>query len=176
MINKRIKSATLFPNGMIMVFGTDGEQIPELQGAYSLDLHKRILLEAIDNAVIRGFDILPYGFVKHAEDWLEQWNPEGKTWEEIQELCGNVDNKPTVNEDANENANTGSDIDTHKLKSVLSTLEDELEKSSEGIGQAKWEGNQLNEFYNNGKHEAFEIAVSKLKPFFETNNIEIKSE
>lgn len=174
MINKRIKSSTLFPTGMIATFNMEGEQIGELQGAYSVELHKRILLEASDNAVIRGFDILPHGFVKHAKDFVEYWKTQDKAWEEIQELTGEVESKEKAEENIEQK---NQEINIHQLKCILLIFEKELENATEGIGQAKWDANQLNEFYHNGKHEAFEIAVNKLKLFFETNNIEqIKSE
>ena len=86
MINRRVKSSTLFPNGMIVTFGTDGEQIGELQGAYAIDLHKRILLESIDGAMIRGFDILPHGFNVHAKDWVDLWIEKDMGWDEINEI------------------------------------------------------------------------------------------
>ena len=32
----------LFPNGMVVTFNTDLEQVPELQGKYTTDLYEKI--------------------------------------------------------------------------------------------------------------------------------------
>ena len=48
----------LFPTGVLSVFDSNGEQIPELQGTYSIDKHKRILLEAMDECKYEGFNQL----------------------------------------------------------------------------------------------------------------------
>lgn len=43
----RVKLATYWQNGMVMVFGYDGEQIPELQGRYE-DMRAKVLAAADD--------------------------------------------------------------------------------------------------------------------------------
>lgn len=59
---KRISSATLFPNGMLAVFDTNGKRVGELQGAYSIEKHRDIYIEAADHCEFKGFHILPEGF------------------------------------------------------------------------------------------------------------------
>jgi hypothetical protein len=83
---KRIKNTYLFPNGNLAVFGFDGQQIPELQGAYSIDKHKRILLEAREDCEFSGFDILPIGFIEHAKRFSDYFKERGLSWEEIEEV------------------------------------------------------------------------------------------
>ena len=69
-LTKRVKSAFLFPNGMLVACGIDDQQIPELNGPYSINKHKRIILESCDDCEFKGFDILPDGFVRLANDIL----------------------------------------------------------------------------------------------------------
>lgn len=82
---KRITSAYLFSNGNLVVCDKDG-QIPELQGPYSIELHKRILLEATDNCEFRGFSALPNGFVLHARSWADSFRDKNLSYEEIKQL------------------------------------------------------------------------------------------
>lgn len=37
-----VSSAYRWKNGMVMVFDTTGRQVPQLQGEYCVDLHRRI--------------------------------------------------------------------------------------------------------------------------------------
>lgn len=84
---KRVKTAYLFPNnGMLVTIDVNGQQIGELQGAYSIDTHKRILLEAMDNCEFNGFDILPFRFTKHAREWAELWRERNMSMEDIDNL------------------------------------------------------------------------------------------
>lgn len=82
---KRVKNVYLFPNGNLAAFDLTGEQIPELQGTYSIEKHKRILLEADDWCKFEGFHILPIGFIQHAID-VNYFREKNMSWEEIKEL------------------------------------------------------------------------------------------
>jgi len=44
----KIAATYLFDNGMVMTFGTDGQQIPELQGKHTPELRQKII-EASDS-------------------------------------------------------------------------------------------------------------------------------
>jgi hypothetical protein len=83
---KRVHSAYLFPNGNLAACDTMGNQIPELQGAYSIDKHKRILLEASDACMFKGFSVLPPGFIKHAYEWAVFFRERNMSFEEIENL------------------------------------------------------------------------------------------
>lgn len=85
-LTKRVKDAFLFPNGNLAVCDAAGEQICELQGMYSIDKHKRILLERLDNCVLHGFEALPEGFYRTANEWAIYFRLKNLSWEEIQEL------------------------------------------------------------------------------------------
>lgn len=85
-LKKRVKSAYLFPNGNLGAFNIEGQQIGELQGAYSIDKHKRILLEATDNCDFKGFNILPIGFITHAKDYADYFRQKNISWEDIENL------------------------------------------------------------------------------------------
>ena len=80
---KRVKSVYLFENGNLAVFDRNGEQICELQGLYSLDKHKRIMLEASDDCEFNGFHILPSGFKQTVVLWLTYFADKHLSWEEI---------------------------------------------------------------------------------------------
>lgn len=80
---KRVQNAYLFPNGNIAAFDENGEQIPELQGPYSIETHYRLLLERLDNCKLEGFNVLPAGFIKHANDKAEYFRDQNLSWEEI---------------------------------------------------------------------------------------------
>lgn len=67
-INKRIKAAFLFENGNLAVIDTAGNQVGELQGPYSIEKHQRILIEAVSGCEMNGFEILPKGFIAHANE------------------------------------------------------------------------------------------------------------
>ena len=86
MINKRVKNAYLFDNGNLAAFDIAGEQIPELQGAYSIETHKRILLEAMDDCEFNGFYSLPPGFNIAAKQYADYFKKQNLSWEEIQAL------------------------------------------------------------------------------------------
>lgn len=83
---KRVKSAFLFPNGNLAACDSAGEHIPELQGPYSIDKHKRILLEATDDCEFNGFQILPGGFCQAARDWSDHFRKQNMSYEEIQAI------------------------------------------------------------------------------------------
>ena len=83
---KRVQSAYLFPNGNLVAFDAAGEQISELQGAYSIDKHKRILLEAMDTCEFKGFGILPSGFQTSADNWARYFREQNMSVEEIENL------------------------------------------------------------------------------------------
>lgn len=83
---KRAQKVFLLDNGMIVTFDVKGTQISELQGAYSIDLHKRILLEACQGCTLNGFEILPSGFLQHVNAWFNYWKFKNLSWNEINEL------------------------------------------------------------------------------------------
>lgn len=86
MLNKRIKAAYLFENGNLAAIDTDGQQVPELQGAYSIDTHKRIILESTDYCSFTGFEILPSGFLRTVNSYCDYFRSKNMSWEEINEL------------------------------------------------------------------------------------------
>jgi hypothetical protein len=45
-----------FSNGMIMTFDGDGNQMPDLQGEYSKELHKEIVDASTNETKWSGFD------------------------------------------------------------------------------------------------------------------------
>lgn len=83
---KRAKDVYLFPTGMLAVCGEDGQQIPELQGPYSIVLHRRIMLEALDECIFIGFEILPFEFCQVVRNWLKHWHDKNLSWDEIHAL------------------------------------------------------------------------------------------
>lgn len=85
-LKKRVANAYLFPNGNLAAFNFEGEQIGELQGAYAIDTHKRILLEAMDDCKFLGFNILSSGFIKHAKDYADYFREQNLSFEDIQSL------------------------------------------------------------------------------------------
>lgn len=85
-MEQRVVAAFLFPNGNLAVFDKNGNQIPELQTQYSIETHKRILLEAVDGCEFHGFDILPYGFITAAWDWADYFRKQNMSYEEIKNL------------------------------------------------------------------------------------------
>lgn len=85
-LKKRVQTAFLFPNGVLAACDARGEQIPELQGAYSIDKHKRICLEALPDCKFNGFHILPDGFFSAVDSWLEYFADKNMSWEEINDI------------------------------------------------------------------------------------------
>lgn len=83
---KRVKDAYLFPNGNLVACDAAGNQISELQDPYSIDKHKRILLEAMDNCEFKGFGILPAGFQTSASLWARYFREQNLSFEEIENL------------------------------------------------------------------------------------------
>ena len=81
--HKRVKDVYLFPNGNFAVFDLGGSQISELQGPYSVTLHKRILIEAREDCEFKGLHILPPGFIENANTFAKHCNDKGMSWEEI---------------------------------------------------------------------------------------------
>jgi len=82
---KRVKKAYLFETGNLSVFDEAGQHIPELEGTYSIDKHKRIFLEAADGFKFDGQHILPFGFMKTAWEWSVYFREKGIPWEEAKE-------------------------------------------------------------------------------------------
>lgn len=83
---QRVKSAFLFDNGMIAACDLSGQQIPELQGSYSIEGHKRLLLEALDNCEFTGFESVPMGWLRTVNAWFNHFKHQSLSWEEITEL------------------------------------------------------------------------------------------
>ena len=50
-----IKSSYLFPNWMIVTYGHGGDQLPDYQGKYTEDLHRKILERADSKTEMHGF-------------------------------------------------------------------------------------------------------------------------
>ena len=44
-----------FPNGMVAVCGKDDQQIPELQGRYTKELHQKIIDNSTPETIWKGF-------------------------------------------------------------------------------------------------------------------------
>ncbi len=84
---KRIRYAYLFQNigGVINVYDDNGDKIPEFTQYYSIELHKRIILEALDNCDFSGFDVLPNGFHSEVKKMIE-YRKQNMSWEEYKEL------------------------------------------------------------------------------------------
>jgi hypothetical protein len=85
-LQKRVKSAYLFPTGILAVCDIKGEQIPELQGTYSIEKHMRILLERFDDCEFQGFGILPPGFCQTAFAKADYFRGRNLSYEEIQKI------------------------------------------------------------------------------------------
>jgi len=83
---KKIKAAYYFPNGNLAVIDNNGNQYGELQGAYSIDKHKRILLEANDDCEFKGFDDIPDSMTNSAKSWANFFREKNMSFEEIQKL------------------------------------------------------------------------------------------
>lgn len=76
-----IKEALLMANGNLMVSDKNGKQIAELQGQYSFETHKRILLASDENTKITGFEIIPPSFKREIKDFVSFWKAKGWTYE-----------------------------------------------------------------------------------------------
>ncbi len=85
-LEKRVLHAYLFPNGNLATFDFGGSQIPELQGQYSIETHKRILLEARDDCEFKGFGMLPPSFTVTAKEWADYWRNKNMGFDDIQKL------------------------------------------------------------------------------------------
>lgn len=64
----KIKSAFLFDTGMIVSFDERGEQVPHLQGPYSIEIHAQILAKSDHATEWNGFDQVPTGWERHARE------------------------------------------------------------------------------------------------------------
>ena len=51
----KVRTAYKFPNDMVAVLNAKGEQIPELQGRYSTELHQAISDASDEDTVLYGF-------------------------------------------------------------------------------------------------------------------------
>jgi len=76
----------LFPTGTLAVCDIFGNQIPELQGHYSIEKHKRIRLEALSNCMWHGFDQLPLGFIQAVTNWHNYFRDKNLSWDEINNI------------------------------------------------------------------------------------------
>jgi hypothetical protein len=83
---RRAKSVYLFTHGIVATCDYMGEQIPELQGSYSIDLHRRILLEALPDCDFMGFEILPSSFIESVNTWYIYYKDKDLSWDEINNL------------------------------------------------------------------------------------------
>lgn len=52
----KVKEVFLWSDNMVMTFGYDSQQIPDLQGEYSKELHKKIVDYSDDKTKWSGFD------------------------------------------------------------------------------------------------------------------------
>lgn len=68
---KDVGAVFLFDNGMVATCNIEGEQIPELQGSYSIELHKKIFLRATTNCEWKGFEIIPVGWIESINNWYK---------------------------------------------------------------------------------------------------------
>jgi hypothetical protein len=55
MMKAKIAASYLFPNGMVVTFDTNGEQVGELQGEYTPELHLKIFLSSESEVLMHGF-------------------------------------------------------------------------------------------------------------------------
>jgi hypothetical protein len=83
MLTKRVQSAMLFDNGNLAVFDIHGQQISELQGQYSIEKHQRIMVEALDDCKVDGFEILPPGFMMTVHRFVRNLKAGGLSYEEM---------------------------------------------------------------------------------------------
>lgn len=83
---KRVAAAFLFESGVIAVTDAHGQQIPELQGSYSIEKHKRILLEALPDCELNGFEILPTTFISKATAWANWFRNQNMSYEDIKNI------------------------------------------------------------------------------------------
>lgn len=51
----KVRNVYKFPNDMVAVFNVQEEQMPELQGRYSTELHQAILDASDVDTVLHGF-------------------------------------------------------------------------------------------------------------------------
>ena len=51
----KVRDAYKFPNNIVAVLNAFGEQMPELQGKYSTELHQAILDASDENTELHGF-------------------------------------------------------------------------------------------------------------------------
>lgn len=56
--NVIVKASYLFPNWMVTTYGFNGEQIPDLQGEYNIELHQKIIDNSDRKTKMHGFPIL----------------------------------------------------------------------------------------------------------------------
>ena len=77
----QIKEAILMDNGNLLVSDYEGNQIAELQGQYSFETHKRILLASDEKTRISGFDIIPTSFKSEIKSFVDYWKSHGWSYE-----------------------------------------------------------------------------------------------
>lgn len=57
---KKIQATYLFPNDMVFTYDLEDEQIPQLQGKYSKELHQKLIEQASPNTRWYGFPPLNF--------------------------------------------------------------------------------------------------------------------
>lgn len=83
---KRVTHLYLFPNANLGSFDKAGNQLGQLQGAFSIDKLKRNLLERTDDCIITGMEILPNGWYKECLKYADYFRHQNLNYHEIQEL------------------------------------------------------------------------------------------
>jgi hypothetical protein len=83
---KKLKKVQLLPDQTIVAFDHDGNPIHELQGKYSVTLHKRVLFESTSDTIIEGFEIIPEEHHEWLNGWANFYKQLNMKWEEINNL------------------------------------------------------------------------------------------
>jgi hypothetical protein len=83
MLVKRVQSAYLFDNGNLAASDIRGDQIPELQGPYSIEKHQRIVAEALDTCEFKGFEQVPRHWQTHVYSFANYLRRNNLSWEEM---------------------------------------------------------------------------------------------
>lgn len=89
-MSTRIKEALLMSNGNLMVTDYEGKQISELQGTYSIETHKRIMLLADNETKFVGFNIIPESFSHVVNEFVLFWNKKGWSYQNYLETVNDV--------------------------------------------------------------------------------------
>lgn len=79
----QVHYAFLQASGKLTVLDANRQPIPYFSGYYSIQQHKRILLEAAPTCQFLNFDLLPRGFTNTCMDFATYYREQKLTWEQI---------------------------------------------------------------------------------------------